>query len=113
MKTTTATGKTGIATRPATAKTTTATVIGGGSWGTALAHLMAVSGAKVKLWMRSDDRVAEINEQHTNSRYLKDKQIHPAVEATADLAAAASFAETIIVAIPSANFRQVAFELGE
>ena len=91
----------------------TATVIGGGSWGTALAHLMAVAGAKVQLWMRSDDRLAEINEQHTNSRYLKDKAIHPNVFATNDLRAAASFAETIIVAIPSANFRAVAYELGE
>ncbi|MFO0747684.1 MAG: NAD(P)H-dependent glycerol-3-phosphate dehydrogenase [Myxococcota bacterium] len=89
------------------------TVLGGGSWGTALAHVMAVSGAKVLLWMRSDDRVAEVNEQHTNSRYLKDKKIHPDVVATADLERAAKFAETIIVAIPSANFRSVAYELGD
>lgn len=94
-------------------KAATAVVLGGGSWGTALAHLMAVAGAKVQLWMRSDDRVAEINEQHTNSRYLKDKKIHERVVATSDLRAAASFAETIIVAIPSANFRAVAYELGE
>ncbi|MBL8786403.1 MAG: NAD(P)-dependent glycerol-3-phosphate dehydrogenase [Deltaproteobacteria bacterium] len=94
-------------------KAATAVVLGGGSWGTALAHLMAVAGVKVQLWMRSDDRVAEINEQHTNSRYLKDKKIHERVVATSDLRSAASFAETIIVAIPSANFRAVAFELGE
>lgn len=91
----------------------TATVIGGGSWGTALAHLMAVAGARVQLWMRSDERIAEINEHHTNSRYLKDKPIHPSVVATSDLRAAASFAETIVVAIPSANFRAIAYELGE
>lgn len=90
-----------------------AAVIGGGSWGTALAHLMAVAGAKVKLWMRRDEGVDEINTLHTNSRYLRDRQIHPAVEATTDLRATASFAETIIVAVPSANFRAVAFELGD
>jgi len=89
-----------------------AAVIGGGSWGTALAHLMAVAGAQVQLWMRNDERVREINLHHTNSRYLKDKPLHPAVQATSDLASAAAFAETLIVAIPSANFRAVAYELG-
>jgi len=98
---------------PGGASYTHASVIGGGSWGTALAHLMAVAGIKVKLWMRSEERVREINATHTNSRYLKDRPIHPAIEATSDLRSAASFAETLIVAIPSANFRSVAFELGE
>lgn len=90
-----------------------ATVVGGGSWGTALAHLMAVAGARVKLWMRNEERVQEINGAHTNTRYLKDRPIHPAVEATTDLASAASFAELIVVAIPSANFRAIAYELGD
>ena len=97
---------------PRTAKAATVSVLGGGSWGTALAHLMAVSGAKVSLWMRSEARVSEINETHTNARYLPGKRIHDAVVATSDLQHAASFAETIVVAIPSANFRSVAFELG-
>jgi hypothetical protein len=95
-----------------TAKAATVSVLGGGSWGTALAHLMAVSGAKVSLWMRSEARVAEINETHTNARYLPGKRIHDAVVATSDLQHAANFAETIVVAIPSASFRSVAFELG-
>ncbi|MCC6624792.1 MAG: NAD(P)-dependent glycerol-3-phosphate dehydrogenase [Deltaproteobacteria bacterium] len=90
-----------------------AVVLGGGSWGTALAHIMALAGAKVLLWMRNEDRVAEVNAAHTNSRYLRDKKIHEDVGATSDLARAAEFAETIIVAIPSANFREVAYELGD
>lgn len=88
-------------------------VIGGGSWGTALAHLMATAGIDVRLWMRSDERVAELNEQHTNTRYLKDKAIHEGVVATSDLGAAARHAGTLIVAIPSRSFREVAYELGE
>jgi len=91
----------------------TAAVLGGGSWGTALAHVMACNGTKVLLWMRNDERVAEVNERHTNERYLKDRKIHTDVEATADLQRAAEFAETLIVAIPSANFRSVAYELGD
>jgi len=89
-----------------------AVVLGGGSWGTALAHVMAMAGARVLLWMRNDERVAEINDNHTNTRYLKDRKIHDDVTATSDLQRAAEFAETIVVAIPSANFREVAYELG-
>jgi glycerol-3-phosphate dehydrogenase (NAD(P)+) len=91
----------------------TAAVLGGGSWGTALAHLMGVAGADVVLWMRNPERVAEINEQHTNTRYLRDRKLSESVRATEDLREAASFAETIIVAIPSSNFRAVSYELGE
>jgi len=98
---------------PAYSDKKTAAVLGGGSWGTALAHLMAVAGADVKLWMRNDERVTEINENHTNSRYLKDRPLHPNVTASSDLAEVARFAEIIIVAIPSSNFRAVAYELGE
>ncbi len=90
-----------------------AAVLGGGSWGTALAHLMAVAGADVRLWMRNEERVAEINTTHTNSRYLKDRRIHEGVVATTDFASTASFAEVIVVAIPSSEMRAVAFELGQ
>jgi len=96
-----------------TSKTRRAAVIGGGSWGTALAHLMASSGAEVLLWMRNEERVAEINDDHTNTRYLKGYSIHERVQATSDLALAATFAHTVIVAIPSKGFREVAYQLGE
>ncbi|TNF25165.1 MAG: NAD(P)-dependent glycerol-3-phosphate dehydrogenase [Deltaproteobacteria bacterium] len=89
-----------------------ASVIGGGSWGTALAHLMASSGADVRLWMRNPERVTEINEQHTNSRYLKDLPIDRKVVATGDLQEAVEFAQTIIVAIPAKSFRSIAYEMG-
>ncbi|MFT7581338.1 MAG: glycerol-3-phosphate dehydrogenase (NAD(P)+) [Myxococcota bacterium] len=89
-----------------------ATVIGGGSWGTALAHLMGVSGADVRIWMRNEERVDELNTKRTNSRYLKDRLIDDHVVATGDLQEAAEFAELIIVAIPSSHFRTVANRLG-
>jgi len=90
-----------------------AAVFGGGSWGTALAHLMALAGADVRLWLRNEDRVAEINTAHTNTRYLRDRQIHPGVVATTDFAEVATFAEVIVVAIPSSEMRAVAFQLGQ
>ncbi len=90
-----------------------ATVIGGGSWGTALAHLMAYNGNDVRLWMRNEERVAELNSAHTNTRYLKEREVHSGVVATSDLVEAAKHSRLIIVAIPSKHFREVVHTLGE
>ena len=59
----------------------TITVAGGGSWGTALAHLLAVRGHRTRLWLR-DAAVAEaINTRHENPRYLPGLALHPDLEA--------------------------------
>lgn len=59
----------------------TITVAGGGSWGTALAHLLAVRGHRTRLWLR-DAAVAEaINTRHENPRYLPELALHPDLEA--------------------------------
>ena len=89
-----------------------ATVIGGGSWGTALANILASHGYQTLLWMRNPEGVEEVNSQRTNRRYLGDLQIHENVEATLDLERAARFSEVLIIAIPSKAFRSVSFELG-
>lgn len=91
----------------------TATVLGGGSWGTALAHILGTHGYETLLWLRNEETAREVNERHRNSRYLGDAEIDPKVRATLDLAAAASHAPVVVVAIPSKAFREVAFELGD
>ncbi len=91
----------------------TATVLGGGSWGTALAHVLGCHGYDTMLWMRDDEVVREINEQHTNRTYHGDRHIHEKVRATSNLAQAAGHAEVILVVVPSKAVREVAFELGD
>ncbi|MCB9729718.1 MAG: NAD(P)-dependent glycerol-3-phosphate dehydrogenase [Deltaproteobacteria bacterium] len=91
----------------------TASVIGGGSWGTALAHILGTHGYETLLWMRDEDTVREVNEERTNRRYLGDAPIDPHVEATSDLARSATHAELILVVVPSKAFRQVANALGD
>lgn len=91
----------------------TATVIGGGSWGTALAHILGTHGYQTLLWMRNEECVREVNTERTNRRYLGDAPIDPGVEATTDLARAATHAEVLIIVVPSKAFRDVAFELGD
>ncbi len=87
-------------------------VIGAGSWGTALAHCVANKGYPVKLWVRRAEVAEEINERHTNSQYLKEHQLNRKIQATTDLEEAAQ-SELLIVAIPSKAFRAMARQLGD
>lgn len=45
-------------------------VLGGGSWGTALARLLANKGYNVKMWLRDSEQVELINKNKENSKYL-------------------------------------------
>lgn len=83
------------------------TVLGGGSFGTAIANIVADNGYPVKLWMRDAEVVNGIRVTHENTRYLPGKQLNPAIEPTTDLADAVSTATIIFVAIPSKAFRTV------
>lgn len=89
-------------------------VVGGGSWGTTLAHLAAVAGdEEVVLWMRDAEAVAELNEERTNRRYLGDVRLAPTVRATTDLGDAVAGSRLVIVCVPSGAFREVAGAAGE
>jgi glycerol-3-phosphate dehydrogenase (NAD(P)+) len=84
-----------------------ATVLGGGSFGTAVANILANNGHDVALWMRSQDRAIEINDIHENCQYLPGSKLHEGLVATSDMQAAINGADVIYVAIPSKSFRQV------
>lgn len=88
-------------------------VLGGGSWGTALAHIVASHGYDTLLWVRREDQAQEINELHTNSRYLKNGVLDSRVEATTDLERVALRSEVIIHVVPSKAFREVSYQLGD
>lgn len=83
------------------------TVLGGGSFGTAIANIVADNGHPVKLWMRDQDIVDGIRNQHENSRYLPGKKLNPSIDPTTDLMDAVKSASIIFVAIPSKAFRTV------
>ena len=82
-------------------------VLGGGSFGTALASIAADNGAAVRQWLRDDALVDEINRDHRNSRYLPDFAINPAVVASTDMPTVLEGTELVFVAIPSKAFRTV------
>lgn len=83
------------------------TVLGGGSWGTALAVQLARQGHDTILWDRNADRADAINRDHKNPRYLKDVRLPEALRATADLGAASAHAELLVPVVPSHALRGV------
>ena len=86
---------------------TTAAIVGAGAWGTALADLVARNGQRAVLWARETDVVADVNANHTNSRFLRGAALSPSLTATDDLAAALKDANTITFVAPSHVLRAV------
>ncbi|HSH47539.1 MAG TPA: NAD(P)H-dependent glycerol-3-phosphate dehydrogenase, partial [Halomonas sp.] len=82
-------------------------VLGGGSFGTALASMAADNGFEVRQWLRDEALAAQINREHRNARYLPDYAINPAVTASTDIAEVVTGAGLVLVAIPSKAFRDV------
>jgi glycerol-3-phosphate dehydrogenase (NAD(P)+) len=79
-------------------------VLGAGSWGTALAALIARHGHAVTLWGRDADVVAAINARHENPHYLPGITLPAELRATTDLADAMSGAGLVLVVVPSHAF---------
>jgi glycerol-3-phosphate dehydrogenase (NAD(P)+) len=81
-------------------------VVGAGSWGTAVAAILA-EHAQVRLWVRDPDLAAQIDADHENARYLPGIQLPARVHATADLSRACTGAAVVVVGVPSHGFRNV------
>lgn len=86
-------------------------VLGAGSWGTILANLLVENGHQVELWGNDPKKVAEINEQHTNTHYLPDFKIDPQLHATIDLNVALDQVDVVLFVIPTQAIRAVAEQI--
>lgn len=86
-------------------------VLVAGSWGTALASVLACNHPNVVIWSRSSEQVREINEKHMNSRYLPDAVLPANLKATADLEEAVRDAGAVLIVAPSKAMREVARSL--
>ena len=81
-------------------------VLGTGSWGTALASLIARNGHPAVIWGRDAAQVASINGQHENTRYLPGIPLPESLVATGDLAQAVAGADLVLVVTPSHAFTE-------
>jgi glycerol-3-phosphate dehydrogenase (NAD(P)+) len=82
------------------------TVLGAGSWGTTVASIVAKRNPTT-LWARDEDVARQIDEKHTNSRYLEGFDLPERLRGTSDLEEAVSDADVLVVGIPSHAFRDV------
>ncbi len=79
-------------------------VLGGGSWGTTVAHLCA-HNAPTMLWARSEETVTGINERRRNDQYLPDFDLHPELRASTDMAEVLARADVLVMGVPSQAVR--------
>lgn len=85
-------------------------VLGGGSWGTTVASLVA-RNTDVTLWARNKDTVDEINRKSSNEKYLPGAKLHPRVKAHHKIKKAVRNADVVIMGVPSNSFREVLEEV--
>ncbi|MFH7764501.1 NAD(P)H-dependent glycerol-3-phosphate dehydrogenase [Acinetobacter sp. BSP-28] len=83
------------------------TVLGGGSFGTAMANTAVRNGCDTMIWIRDEAAAEEINQTHINKRYLPDFTLESGLKAVSDLETAVCNRDIILVAIPSHSFRDV------
>ncbi|HSJ26523.1 MAG TPA: NAD(P)H-dependent glycerol-3-phosphate dehydrogenase [Longimicrobiales bacterium] len=82
-------------------------VIGAGSWGTALANLLAKKEHDVTVWSYEADVADAINREHRNPRYLSEIALHPGLKATTSLEDVVRDAGCIVSVSPAQHVRKV------
>jgi glycerol-3-phosphate dehydrogenase (NAD(P)+) len=87
-------------------------VLGGGSWGTALAVHLSRSGHETALWVRDAERAAEMLARRENTRYLPGVKLPEALAIASQLDATLGGAEAIVVAVPSEFCRETYRRVG-
>lgn len=83
-------------------------VIGAGSWGTAVSWLLGNKGHEISLWAREPEIAEAINATHRNPVYLKDIELAETVAASSDIERALTGAEAVVMVTPSIGVRATA-----
>jgi glycerol-3-phosphate dehydrogenase (NAD(P)+) len=86
-------------------------VVGGGSWGTALARLLARKGHSVSLWVYEKEVAESIRHRHENSLYLPGVPLPKNLAASTDLGKTLSGARYVLFAVPSHVSRDVLIQI--
>lgn len=81
-------------------------IVGAGSWGIALAHLLSCNGHKVTVWSRSEDSVARLKAYRGNEDKLPGVKLDESVVFTSDLEETVRDKDLIVLVVPSAHMRE-------
>lgn len=88
-------------------------IIGGGSFGSALADIIGSKGHPVLQWTRSPEAAEKFNASHENAKYLPGFKLSENITATADMEKVARSARMLFLCVPSPYFREMAHRLGD
>ena len=86
-------------------------VVGGGSWGTALAFLLAKNGFDLDLWVFEEEVREQIQNHRENKVFLPDAKLPEGILPTCDLKQAVSGKDLVLVVVPSHHMRGIACEM--
>lgn len=93
--------------------TSTISVLGAGSWGTALAIQAARNGCRTLLWGHDPEHIHALGINRTNQRYLPGFVFPSTLSVTSDLAEVATFSDLILIAVPSHAFKDTLLGLAK
>ena len=88
-------------------------VLGAGSFGTALAHHIALNNIAVRLWGRDQSALHEISDHGENRRYLPGISLSDSIEYCSDLNDALRDVTDVLIAVPSQHFNKVVEQIKE
>lgn len=86
-------------------------ILGAGSWGTALAVMMAEKDVDVSLWHRREDMVEQLREKRQNVHYLPEILLPTKVTPTSRLDEAIEGSEVVVLAVPSHSVREICAQI--
>ena len=86
-------------------------IVGGGAFGTILAHITSSSGHKVRLWLRDKVLAERIRKTRINNKYMPNLKLDENLTIDTNLDSVTEKAKLIVIAVPSRAFRQVFTEL--
>jgi glycerol-3-phosphate dehydrogenase (NAD(P)+) len=81
-------------------------VLGAGQWGTTMAQVLCDAGNHVLIWGRNQEVIDEINNNHTNSKYLDENVLPIGLKATTDLKEAFEYSNIYVLAVPAQTLRE-------
>lgn len=91
--------------------TSNISVLGAGSWGTALALLVARNGYQTLIWGHDAAHLKSLAEHRENQRYLPNFSFPETLQVSADLHQAATFSDLILITVPSHAFQETLLKL--
>lgn len=88
-------------------------VIGGGSFGSAIADIIGTRGHEVRLWFRRAEAAEAFNASHENAKYLPGVKLSENIRGTSSIVESVAGCGVVFLCVPSTSFREAARQVGD